>query len=129
MFSCGDINPYSMISTSNNKDEEKNYYKYNKSINKKEINLSNNEADNEIMKVFSEPFYSFSELKELENTLFINIKKKFEIDNDRDIPLKVSNNESFLIFNELINNTELILEKKMKLIKEIKTRLKSKTFI
>ena len=118
-----------MISTSNNKDEEKNYYKYNKSINKKEINLSNNEADNEIMKVFSEPFYSFSELKELENTLFINIKKKFEIDNDRDIPLKVSNNESFLIFNELINNTELILEKKMKLIKEIKTRLKSKTFI
>ena len=116
-----------MIPTINKKNGKNNYSKNNKNLNKNDTNSDNLEI--ETIKAFSERLYSFSELKELENSLFTNIKKRFEIDSDKDIPLKLSSHESFLIFNDLINNTDLILEKKMKLIKEIKAQLKSKSYI
>ncbi|OUM69455.1 hypothetical protein PIROE2DRAFT_2541, partial [Piromyces sp. E2] len=124
IFSSGDVN--SMIPTIN----RRNVKNGNKNI-KNIIKKDNNEIDKETIQAFSERLYSFSELKEYENALFSNIKRRLDIEkgSDGEIPLKLKNHESFIIFNELINNTEILLEKKIKLIKEIKMLLKSKSSI
>lgn len=124
IFSSGDVN--SMIPTINRRNI-KNTNKNIRSVNKRD----DDEIDKETIQAFSERLYSFSELKEYENALFSNIKKRFDIEkgSDGEIPLKIKNHESLIIFNELINNTEILLDKKIKLIKEIKTLLKSKSSI
>ena len=128
IFSSGDVS--SMIPTINRKNI-KNVNKSNRNLNKKDSMVNNYDISKEDIQAYSERLYSFSELKEYENSLFSNIKKRFDIEkgNDGEIPLKLKSHESFIIFSELINNTEILLEKKIKLIKEIKVLLKSKSTI
>ncbi|ORX48163.1 hypothetical protein BCR36DRAFT_294063, partial [Piromyces finnis] len=124
VFSSGDIT--SMIPTMNRRNM-KNLNSNVRNANKKD----SYEVDKETIQAFSERLYSFSELKEYESALFSNIKKRFDIEkgNYGEIPLKLKNHESLIVFNELINNTEMLLEKKIKLIKEIKKLLKSKSSV